>query len=70
MQMAFLELTDKNNGARGWVNVETIASVVDVPEMGTLVSGPFGNITVEETADEMLAKITDLVNKVNGDDLP
>ncbi|AEL17921.1 hypothetical protein TRIXIE_38 [Mycobacterium phage Trixie] len=65
MQLAFLELTDTNNGATGWVNVEQIASVVDVPEVGTLVTGSFGTVTVAEPAADILTKITDLVNQVN-----
>ncbi|AOT24958.1 hypothetical protein PBI_KALPINE_38 [Mycobacterium phage Kalpine] len=66
MQLAFLELTDKNNGAKGWVNVEQIASIVDVPEAGTLVTGSFGTVSVEEPAADLLTRLTDLVNQVNG----
>ncbi|AYD87067.1 hypothetical protein SEA_NICOLETERA_40 [Mycobacterium phage NicoleTera] len=68
MQIAFLELTDANNGSRGWVNVEQIASIVDLPDGGgTVVAGMFGSVTVAESADEVLAKVSDLVNRVNGE---
>ncbi|ALF02180.1 hypothetical protein SEA_LADYBIRD_39 [Mycobacterium phage LadyBird] len=68
MQIAFIELTDINNGATGHVNVEQIASVVRLPDDSlTIVGGSFGNVMVSETAEEVLQKIADVVNLVNGD---
>ncbi|BBC43857.1 hypothetical protein [Mycobacterium phage GS4E] len=69
MQLAFVELFDVNNQTTGWVNVTSIASIVEMPDgSGTMVGGSFGNVTVQGTANEILDKIANVVNRVNDPD--